>query len=254
MTLMVQARIWSLQLWQIFWPWNLSAHYPPQSIGGITEAMAVVVIGGAAVAALLLARGSRVAALGMAICVLTLLPASNFFPQYHPIADRYLYVSLAGIALIVAVGVVRVLGRLNTRGARIALFGVCVLILCAEYAANLRRQIIWQNPGSLWTDVLRQYPGTAQAQLGVANVKYREGDFVAALAAANDAVAQSSGRWAEPYALRALCRWQTGDRARALEDFRIAQSFSRVYASHESMVTALIFSPQQLAVFREMFP
>ncbi|MFM8789236.1 MAG: hypothetical protein ACKOEI_05170, partial [Chthoniobacterales bacterium] len=91
-------------------------------------------------------------------------------------------------------------------------------------------------------------------QLGIANVKYREGDFAAALAAANDAVAQSSGRWAEPYALRALCLWQTGNRARALEDFRTAQGFSPVYASHEAMVTALIFSPEQLAVFREMCP
>ncbi|MFM8886815.1 MAG: hypothetical protein ACKOKC_10430 [Chthoniobacterales bacterium] len=253
-TLTVQLRIWTLQIWQVVWPWNLSAHYPPESIGGITEAVAVMVVGSAVVVAVLLGRASGLAALGVAICVLALLPASNSFPQYHPIADRYLYVPLAGIALIVAVVFAWLLGRFAARGARSALFGGCVLILCAEYAANLRRQIVWQDAGNLWTDVLRQYPGTAQAQLGVANVKYREGDFVAALAAANDAVAQSSGRWAEPYALRALCLWQTGNRARALEDFRTAQGFSPVYASHEAMVTALIFSPEQLAVFREMFP
>jgi protein O-mannosyl-transferase len=252
--LLVQARIWTFQLWQIVWPWNLSAHYPPQSIGGITQGLAFAVLGALGVAAFFISRASRVAALGVAICVLALLPASNFLPQYHPIADRYLYVPLAGIALIVAAVVARLSGAFSIRGPRIALFAVCLLVLCAEYAANVRRQIIWQEPENLWTDVLRQYPGTAQAQLGVANVKCREADFVAALAAANDAVAQSSGRWAEPYALRALCRWQTGDRARALEDFRIAQSFSRVYASHEAVVTALIFSPEQLAVFREMFP
>ncbi len=250
--LLVQARIWSLQLWQIVWPWHLSAHYPPQSIGVFSQGLAFAVLSALGVAAFFISRASRMAALGVAICVLALLPASNFLPQYHPIANRYLYVPLAGIALIVAAVVARLSGAFSNRGARIALLAVCLLVLCVEYAANVRRQIIWQEPDNLWTDVLRQYPGTAQAQLGVANVRYRAGDFVSALAVANDAVLQSSGRWAESHALRALCLWQTGDRERALADFRTAQSLSRVYASEDSMAAALVFSPEQLEVFRQM--
>jgi tetratricopeptide (TPR) repeat protein len=251
-TLTVQSRIWTLQLWQIVWPWNLSAHYPPQSIGNITSGLAFGLLGVLGIVAFLFCRASRVAFIGMTTCVLALLPASNFLPQYHPIADRYLYVPLAGLALVVTSVVAWLSGMLSNRGARIVLFAVCVVVLCAEYAANVRRQIIWQEPENLWTDVLRQYPGTAQAQLGVANVRYRNGDYTGALAVANDAVLQSSSRWAEPYALRALCLWQTGDRERALADFRTAQSLSRVYASDESMNVALIFSPEQLEVFRQM--
>ena len=249
--LALQSRIWALQLWQIVWPWNLSAHYAPQVIAGITWPAALVVIGAVALAAVVLGRTDRLAALGAAVYLLGLLPASNFAAQYHPIADRYLYVPLAGVGLIVAA----LTGRALASGSRIKARAVVILLLvllALEYAANLRRQFIWQEPATLWSDALRQSPGLYVARLGLANVHYRAGDFAAARSMATEAVVSSRGEWADAWAVRALCEWQTGARDQALSSLQQAQRLSRAYRDKEALEAAMVLSPPQVAVFEEI--
>lgn len=250
--LVTQARIWALQLSQIIWPWNPSAHYPAQALADFTAPISVVVIGGAAVVAFLLVRSNRLAALGVAVFVFGLLPASNFVPQYHPIADRYLYVPLAGLGMILAAMAHRLWMCYSTRLAGCSMLSAALAVLAAEYTANLRRQIVWQQPAALWSDALRQYPDLSQALIGMANVHYRAGDFQAARTAATDAVVGSSGRWADAWALRAVCEWQTGARDQAVESFRRARELSRAYVSEKSMADALVASPEQLVVLGKL--
>ena len=250
--LLVQSRIWTLQFWQILWPWHLSAHYTAEAIAGITLPMAMTALGVVAVAAVFAWRADRLAALGVAVYVLCLLPASNFAAQYHPIADRYLYVPLAGVGLIAAALVHRLRIKYPRGFAGGALIAVLFLLLSLEYAANLRRQFVWQQPATLWSDVLRQYPNMSQAQIGMANVHYRAGDFQAARAAATEAVVSSGGGWADAWALRAICEWQVGQREQALESFARAKGLSRVYANMDAMERALILSPKQLQAMQEM--
>ena len=250
--LSVQSRIWTLQFWQILWPWHLSAHYTAEAIAGITLPMAMTALGVVAVAAVFAWRAARLAALGVAVYVLCLLPASNFAAQYHPIADRYLYVPLAGVGLIAAALVHRLRIKYPRGFAGGALIAVLFLLLSLEYAANLRRQFVWQQPATLWSDVLRQYPNMSQAQIGMANVHYRAGDFQAARAAATEAVVSSGGGWADAWALRAICEWQAGQLEQALESFARAKGLSRVYANMDAMERALILSPKQLQAVQEM--
>jgi Tfp pilus assembly protein PilF len=108
--------------------------------------------------------------------------------------------------------------------------------------------MIWQQPESLWTDVLRQFPRTAQAHLGMANVHYRAGDYHAARATAAEAVMIDGGRWADALAMRAICEWQTGDHTAAQESFGQARRLSRVYRDNQTMLLALVWSPEQLQV------
>lgn len=250
--LATQLRIWALQLSQIVWPWNLSAHYPAQALADFTVPISIVMIGGTAVAAFLLLRANRLAALGVAIFVFGLLPASNFVPQYHPIADRYLYVPLAGFGMILAAMAYRLWMCYSTRLAGYLILSAALAVLAAEYAANLRRQIVWQQPAALWSDVLRQYPDLSQALIGMANVHYRAGAFEAARAAATKAVVSSGGVWADAWALRAICEWQTGAREAATESLRQAKKLSRVYSDEGSVAEAMFFSPAQLTVFSEI--
>jgi len=246
--LAMQSRVWALQLSQIVWPWNLSAHYPPQSLAEFTVPLALAMIGAAVVAAFLLVRVNRLAALGAAIFVFGLMPASNFVSQYHPIADRYLYMPLAGVGLLSALALVNLFPAMSKKSARTLLVAACVFVLCLEYAANVRRQMIWQQPATLWSDVLRQFPRVSQAHIGMANVHWRTGDYPAALAAANESILAGSGRWAEPQALRAIALWQIGRREDALASFRAAQSLSRVYYGEDSMRALLFFAPDQLEI------
>ena len=250
--LAVQSRIWTLQFSQIAWPWDLCAHYPPEAISGISLPVAVEAIGALVVAATFAWRTHRLAGLGIAIYVLCLLPASNFAAQYHPIADRYLYVPLAGLGLIAASAGAGLHRRFSGRSAGIVLASMALGLLALEYAANLRRQFIWQQPATLWSDVLRQYPNMSQAQIGMANVHYRAGDFAQARAFAHEVVRQSQGRWAEAIALRAVCEWQLGNREEAAASFRQARSQSRIFQSQESMVAVLFFAPDQLEVLGQI--
>ena len=251
-SLVIQMRIWTLQLQQIVWPSNLSAHYSPEVLAGVSPPIVFAVLVLAGAAAVFLARGSRLGALGVAVFALALLPASNFVAQFHPIADRYLYVPLAGVGMIVAAAEARLRSQFSSARAGAVLLAAGVVILSLEYTANLPRQKAWQTPAALWTDVLRQYPRLAQAHIGMANAHYRTGDFEAALVSAREAVRTSSGQWAEPYAIRAVCEWQTGRGKDAAESFQSAQRLSRAYESEESMKAAMILSPEQLAVLRQI--
>jgi hypothetical protein len=250
--LAVQARIWTLQLQQIVWPSNLSAHYTPEVLGDISSVFASALLILVAAVASFAALKNRLFAFGVVIFVLGLLPASNFLPQFHPIADRYLYVPLAGVGMTVAAICVWLRSRYScaSAGAVLAVLGITILSL--EYAANLQRQKVWQTPAALWTDVLRQYPNLAQAHIGMANAHYRVGDYAAALVSAQEAVRTSSGYWAEPYAIRATCEWRMGHREAALRSFAKARNLSRVYESESSMKAALFLSPEQIASFSEI--
>jgi hypothetical protein len=86
----------------------------------------------------------------------------------------------------------------------------------------------------------------------MANVHYRAGDYQAARSAAAEAVMIDGGRWADALAMRAICEWQTGDRAAALESFGQARRLSRVYHDKQTMLLALVWSPEQLAVLAEI--
>ena len=251
-SLLIQARIWTLQLQQIVWPSNLSAHYTPEVLGGISSVFAPALLVLVAAVASFAALKNRLFALGVVIFVLGLLPASNFLPQFHPIADRYLYVPLAGVGMIVAAicAWLRIRYSSASAGAVLAVLGITILSL--EYSSNLQRQKVWQTPAALWTDVLRQYPNLAQAHIGVANAHYRAGGYEAALISAQEAVRTSSGYWAEPYAVRATCEWELGLKQEALASFAIARKLSRAYESDASMRAALFLSPKQLATMRQI--
>ena len=250
--LSLQSRIWTLQLWQIIWPWSLSAHYTAEVIADISVPVAAAALSLAALVSVFASRANRLAALGISVYVLCLLPASNFAAQYHPIADRYLYVPLAGLGMIAAAIVHRLSIRYSSCFAGGAIIAGLLLLLCFEYAASLRRQLIWQQPGALWSNVLRQYPNMSQALIGMANVHYRAGDFQAARAAATEAVVSSGGGWADAWALRAICEWQTAATEQAVQSLRQARKLSRVYSDEKSVAEAMILSPEQVAVLVEI--
>ena len=247
-----QARIWTLQLQQIVWPSDLSAHYTPEVLAGISPALAFAVLVAVVIAAAFVSYSSGLAVLGIAVYTVTLLPVSNLVPQFHPVADRYLYVPLAGVGMIVAALLASVRSKLSSGFALGLLVVAGFSVLPLEYSANLKRQKVWQTPAALWTDVLRKYPNLAQAHIGMANAHYRAGDFEAALVSAQEAVQTSSGYWAEPYSLRALCEWQTGKKQEAVASFAVARKLSRAYANEASMRAALFFSPEQLATLHEI--
>ena len=248
----VQSRIWTLQLFQVFRPANLSAHYQSEVLSGITLPLAVTVLVAAAGAAAIGAWKNRLVALGLAVTVLTLLPASNFAAQFQPVADRYLYAPLAGGGMIAAALVAGVWGWACGRWSRTLLIVAACAVLAAEYSANFRRQQVWREPLALWSDVVRQFPRAPIAHMGLANAHYRAGRFDAARAAAAECVLASGARWDDALALRAICEWQTGQHDEAVATFRRAVVISPIYLDQAALGRSMAWSPAQMEVLARL--
>ena len=191
----IQPRLWILSLKNILWPDALSADYQPGNVLalplGVGLAGLVLFVGGQG----FLAFKSRLAAMGMLMFWLGLAPVSNLVPIYRPIADRFLYMPLAGMALLVVGGLLLVAGRRMIFG---LLFGLLVtgliLSLLPLSLATWRRQAVFANSIALWQDTLAKSPtsDTAANNLGFAFI--RSGDHEAALEAFQLALNLTKGR------------------------------------------------------------
>jgi len=104
---------------------------------------------------------------GTAFFVLTLMPTLPFHFAGQPYADRYTYLPLAGILLIISVFFLEILPqkwptrRILSYGAG-ALLGLAVFLLGAKTWALTR---VWHDSISLWTRVLKIDPRNAIALL-----------------------------------------------------------------------------------------
>ncbi|MHC4982745.1 MAG: hypothetical protein ACYTF6_06210 [Planctomycetota bacterium] len=153
-TLKIQPRIWTLQLMLIFRPDVLCADQQlPYAIEPVGLGLALGTLGVLAVSLVALAFRNPAAGLGSALYCLAIAPASNLLPMYRPIADRYLYFPMAGVAMVVGAVVWR-LKMPRDRRALVAMAagGVGILAMLATF--TVRRTFVWQNSISLWSDTV----------------------------------------------------------------------------------------------------
>ena len=245
----VQCRIWTLQLSQIVWPGNLSGFYPPQAIAHIALVAALIVLGIMCAAALRAARLSRLAALGIAVFVLALLPASNVAPQFQPVADRYLYAPLAGLGMVIAAFLSHLIAtRKRQQWAVLAAAVVIALLL----SVNIQRQHVWQQSMTVWTNALSQFPQLPIAYLGISGAHYRNGDYAQALEAAKTSAMLTGNRWQGALTRLSLCQWQTGDHDAAVITFRRAMDVGPADLSPEPARKSLSWPGEQLEILRKL--
>ena len=103
------------------------------------------------------ARRGDIIGFGGAWCIAVFLPVSNLMPLSLPVAERYLYMPLFGLAFVLAVSCER--HRPILRRAAPAALGL-VLLFCAE---TVRRNGDWTGGYPLWRRVVRQFPICASA-------------------------------------------------------------------------------------------
>ncbi len=248
----LQCRILAVQILQILCITGLSAHYPGEVLAGIPFPLALGVLGIAGGASIAVARMHGLGCLGLMLFILGLLPASNFAPQFHPLADRFLYVPLAGVAMMTGALIACTVVRARQSWVPVGVASACVVLLAGLYASNLQRQLVWRNPEALWSDVLAKFPGTAIAYLGLANASYREGDFERARQFAEDGVLASRRRWDDLLAINAICEWKTGRRLEAVESLRLARALSPTYRDFVLPTLSLRWSQEQIDTLRQI--
>lgn len=105
---------------------------------------------------------------GLVTAALLYLPIANLYPVAYMMADRYLYLPLAGLAMLVA----------SCGGAlerRMALRGAAALLLVALTVLAFRQNAVWGSEHTLWRHAVQVNPRSSWVQGAVAKSYLREG-------------------------------------------------------------------------------
>lgn len=212
--LLLAPRIFSLYAQLVVAPVNLCADYGLYSVAHVPLPVAAVVLAALAGAAGLAVRADRRMALALVLIVVPLVPVSNIVPIYRAAADRYLYLPMAGVALVVGLllDAPWLAGRERLRSRM--LIGVLAADILLAIGC-MERQRVWDDPLTLWTDTVRKNPTAFTAASGLADALREAGQLRNAEQAARRAVELSGGQRGEAWATLALILDDQGREAEA---------------------------------------
>jgi tetratricopeptide (TPR) repeat protein len=114
-------------------------------------------------------RGRPVAAFGVAWIWIAFLPTANLFPQIHARAERYLFLSVFGLALV-AVDLADALAARVAPRARAALAAGLVLVLALAFAQRTWARVPdWRSTEALFRADLARDPEFREGRFHLAN-------------------------------------------------------------------------------------
>lgn len=246
---LIQPRLWLFLLKLTFFPVPLSADYVPQNLAGFTLPIALAGLAVFLAVQGLLAWKSRVAAFGAGLFWLGLAPVSNFFPLYRPLADRFLYLPLVGMALMLA-------GLLCWASSRRLLFRLLVTLsafaIVALVVLNWQRQPVFSTPYALWSDTVAKSPfsTTASSNMGFALVDKKE--WEKALKWFQRTQQLANGKNAGAWAGAAIAFENLGRPDQAEESLRAAVSADATYDEPQRLVGLLLLTQSQADVLKDI--
>jgi tetratricopeptide (TPR) repeat protein len=213
-------------LGQFVWPRGLAPEYPD------LPATALVTALGWGALALLVAltalawagrRRAPVLALGITWAVVAYLPHLGLVPLTNLRADRYLYLPALGLTLAAAA----LLQALATRLAppaegrtSPAAWALATGLIVACGARSVRQARVWRDDLTLFTAAAASDPGSQRALVGLSAARLRAGQSLAALEAADAALAL--GEAARAREMRGIVLMTQGDAAGATRELQAA--------------------------------
>lgn len=155
-------------------PISLSADYvvmPVKSIASLSFILPSAVVASLIIIAFAARRRQGWLTFGVLFFFVTLLPVYGIIPVSCPLAERYLYLPLAGIAIIAGM-------LINAAISRTRLFHIAipVIVVLSIYSLTVtKRNVAWSSDYSLWSDTVRKAPNSSHAYHGLANAYHKEG-------------------------------------------------------------------------------
>jgi len=209
-------------IFKLFVPVKLSALYPfPEAEGGfwfITSPLIILCVG------VMLYRKrhlnfNRDIIFGCLFFIIPMLLVLQILPWFKIVlADRYTYLSSIGLFFIVARAVTYLWDKNKVRRLLVVVMVGWVGTLSI---ATFNRCLVWNNSGTLWTDVINKYPGIALAHANRGNFYKDEKKYKQALIDLNNAIAINS-KYAATYTTRGIVYKDTGQYPLAMKDFNQA--------------------------------
>ena len=218
-----------------FLPINLCLDYVYPLPGGVFALPTIILLPLTFIAAIILvilSAKSRYLLLGWGWFLLAILPLGNLIAQPRLVADRYLYLPLAGFSLAIAFLVHRVGARIKGGYHRL-LFIISLLLLFICWGSLVREQNrIWGNPGLLWEDIIRYSPRSATAHNNLGSLYLARKEFGLAGAEFKEALSCSppARHRAIAYTNLGLLRWEEGLTEAAITNLKTASETDPTYA------------------------
>jgi hypothetical protein len=240
-TVLIQVRIWAVEFSQVIVPRGLCADYGLYSLRNFSVWLSALLVAGVVAGQVFLGLRDRVFVFGSVVFWAGLLPVSNMVPIFRPMADRFLYLPLVGVALAVGQGL-WLAGKLRPT-ARACLYAVAIFWVCAATVVTYRREHVWHDSLALWKDTTARNPFsfTGANNLGWALLEANRGREAAA--SFSRAIRLAHGAEADPWSGLALAYAAAGQRAEAEAAYRRAVALDGRYARPEELVRALITEP-----------
>ncbi|HWB60420.1 MAG TPA: tetratricopeptide repeat protein, partial [Chthoniobacteraceae bacterium] len=230
-----QSKIWAFYLRQILWPHDFCADYSPYSVRNFDNVLSLVAVLCVLGAQFFAAVFNRVFAMGMALYWLALLPVSNIVPIYRPMADRFLYVPMMGVAIMVASFP---WPRGNFRKVAMA----CVVCsACLLVRLTLQREKVWHDGVALWADGVVKNPRSWDCWNNLGSELYDAGRYEEAIPNFQKAISLVHGQIADHYAGLALAYDALGRTKEADAAFQKCIALDNRYAHSELLLRALIW-------------
>jgi protein O-mannosyl-transferase len=239
--LFIQQRIWAFYFRQIIFPQDLCADYGPYSVRNFDPGISVAVVALVLCAQIICSLTHRVFALGAVIFWTALLPVSNFVPIYRAMADRFLYLPIAGAALMLT-DLLRH-WRFEKKPVRVAamLLGSAVVLACVTF----QREKIWHDELALWRDTAQKNPFSVTAADNLGWALYDAERPTEAIEPFRRAIQISEGKHASAFGGLALAFEATGHPNDADAAWQKAVALDSLYADPPKLVTALVLTETQ---------
>ncbi len=123
---------------------------------------------------------SRRCGFGMIWFLAALAPVSNIFPLSMLMAERFLYVPMAGVAVAFA-SILHVVVKDGKR-MQLVLFVIALCALVLGFGLiTVTKNSAWKDPEVLYSQNLQAYPDSLRARMGLAGEYYKRGDHFEAI-------------------------------------------------------------------------
>jgi hypothetical protein len=201
--MLLEPRILALYAQLVLFPINLCVDYGLASVGHLPLPLALSLLVTLAVAGGILARYDRRLLFAFCLVLLPLAPVANLVPIYRPAADRYLYLPMAGVAVVVAclLDAPWLIAREKLR--QRALVG-CMAAVAVLGMACVERQAVWASSLALWDDGFRKNPGSLTNAMGLGEALREAGRIPEAEKLTREAIRLSNEKRGDVWATLAL--------------------------------------------------
>ncbi|MGH8046291.1 MAG: tetratricopeptide repeat protein [Chthoniobacterales bacterium] len=258
--LQLEPRVWVFLFSKVAWPLHLSADYMPQDVAAIfplhfpaeyTPQTITWILFTCAIAVLavllavqtILSLKSRLALLGTSIFWLGLAPVSNFIPLFRPVADRFFYMPMAGIAATVCAALLLAQRKRFFQIAGGAIFLIAIALGCLAW----QRQAVFANPLNLWRDTTANSPNSWTAADNLGYALGDAGDYDGALKAFGRALQLTNEKQPDPWAGAAMILERMGRHGDAGTVLQKAIALDPRYARPQELVEAVTMNPEDAA-------